>query len=283
MKVFISWSGERSKMIADALYGWLQQVIQALEPFMSARSIAIGASFSEAMKSELQATWFGIFCMTPENLSAPWIMFEAGAISKMVSEKSFVCPYLFEIEPAQLVQPLAAYQGAPANEEGTWKLLESINHSLGEKARPQELLKESFQKWWPDLKTKLEAIPKSTTKSDPNPNKMIEEILFLVRTMSSEKNDEIERLKMNVENAFLSHLGVVLSLDDTSKQIVRRSASNKNLPFWKIESPQPLVGADFSGASLEELKLFFAKQSGATEDKKSDSTKKDKPDDSKGT
>jgi len=39
MKVFISWSGQRSAAVADALRYWLPKVIQALEPWMSADDI----------------------------------------------------------------------------------------------------------------------------------------------------------------------------------------------------------------------------------------------------
>ena len=39
MKVFISWSGEKSKKIAEVFRDWLPQVIQAIEPFVSFEDI----------------------------------------------------------------------------------------------------------------------------------------------------------------------------------------------------------------------------------------------------
>ena len=42
MKVFISWSGERSKQMAAALKEWLPTAIQYLEPWMSDTDIHAG-------------------------------------------------------------------------------------------------------------------------------------------------------------------------------------------------------------------------------------------------
>ena len=82
MNVFISWSGERSKAIATILTNWLPQVIQALKPWMSDRSISPGASWYVELERALEACQYAIVCVTPENSNAPWLMFEAGALSR---------------------------------------------------------------------------------------------------------------------------------------------------------------------------------------------------------
>ena len=41
--VFISWSGARSKLIADTLYEWLPMVVQSVKPWMSSHSIDKGS------------------------------------------------------------------------------------------------------------------------------------------------------------------------------------------------------------------------------------------------
>jgi hypothetical protein len=46
MRVFISWSQERSRIVARALYDWLPAIIQSLEPWMSSADIGAGVQWS---------------------------------------------------------------------------------------------------------------------------------------------------------------------------------------------------------------------------------------------
>lgn len=85
MKVFISWSGDYSGKIAIALREWLPSVIQSLEqPYVSSEDIAKGSRWNAEVTKELENSCFGIICLTPENLIAPWLHFEAGALSKII-------------------------------------------------------------------------------------------------------------------------------------------------------------------------------------------------------
>jgi hypothetical protein len=42
VKVFLSWSGDRSKGVALALSGWIPRVLHKVQPFMSEEHIAKG-------------------------------------------------------------------------------------------------------------------------------------------------------------------------------------------------------------------------------------------------
>jgi hypothetical protein len=42
MKVFISWSGERSQILAQKLYEWVPMVLQSVTPWLSQADIAAG-------------------------------------------------------------------------------------------------------------------------------------------------------------------------------------------------------------------------------------------------
>jgi hypothetical protein len=104
MKVFISFSGERSKAVAHALRGWLKNVLQALDPWFS-EEIVKGKRWSPEIAKQLDETRFGIVCLTAENLEAPWICFEAGACSKSVRDDAYVVPYLHEVARSEVVGP----------------------------------------------------------------------------------------------------------------------------------------------------------------------------------
>ena len=157
MKVFISWSGSTSKAIAEALHGWIPNVIQAVEPWVSSENIEKGARWSTDMAKQLEETKVGVICLTPDNIEAPWILFEAGALSKTL-EQTYVCPYLFGVKPSNLKGPLVQFQTTNADETDTQKLVLTINKALEEQALSNKQLEESFKTWWPRLKEKLDSL-----------------------------------------------------------------------------------------------------------------------------
>lgn len=71
MKVFISWSGGRSRAIADVLRRWLPSVLQAVRPYFSPDDVAKGARWSSEIAKELEASRIGLLVITPENQEAP--------------------------------------------------------------------------------------------------------------------------------------------------------------------------------------------------------------------
>jgi hypothetical protein len=151
MKIFVSWSGDASKKVAQVLRSWIPNVLQSVEPWMSSKDIASGTRWSSSIASTLRDCKFGIICVTPENVAAPWLHFEAGALSKDV-EDAFVCPLLFRLEPSELVGPMALFQAQRFSKEGVLEILQSI------RSHPDQSLKitdshfvDTFDRWWPDL------------------------------------------------------------------------------------------------------------------------------------
>jgi hypothetical protein len=183
MKVFISWSGPKSRRAADTLHSWLPLVINAIEPWTSSTDIDKGTRWSASLADQLEQTRVGLICLTRDNLDSPWILFEAGALSKTL-ENTFVCPYLIDVEPSEIRGPLNQFQLTRAEKEDTRQLLHTINRALGFAALPTERLNMIFDRWWPDLEKSFQAIHQEShfaQRAEPTEREMLEELLSLVR------------------------------------------------------------------------------------------------------
>jgi len=156
MKIFISWSGKESLSIAKALKEWIPNVIQIAEPYVSAEDIDKGSRWASDISKELDDSLFGIICLTKNNISAPWINFEAGALSKKV-DKSKVSPFLFNIKPSEVTGPILQFQHTNSNDRAdVLRLMQSINKQAS--FLSPERLETAFDHWWPNLNDVLSKI-----------------------------------------------------------------------------------------------------------------------------
>jgi len=156
LNIFVSWSGERSKLFAESLCYWIPRVHNHLKPWMS-KQIPKGSRWRTVVGERLEETEVGLLCVTPENTSSPWLMFEAGALSKRL-ESSRVCPVLYELKADDLVSPLDQFQAVEADREDITRLLLSLNSLLGENALSQELVEEAVKSNWGKFQRKLAKI-----------------------------------------------------------------------------------------------------------------------------
>lgn len=183
MKAFLSWSGERSRAIAEALRDWLPDVIHGLEFWMSAADIEAGTRWRETIEAQLEKSDFGIICLTPENATSNWIHFEAGAISKLVKE-SRVCVYLHELRPSDLSGPLVAFQANQVSKEGTFSIVQSLNAVADTAKLTPDRLARVFDRSWDDLEKVLSQVPEESEETpiqSRSPEDMLAEILEVVR------------------------------------------------------------------------------------------------------
>jgi hypothetical protein len=186
MKLLISWSGERSRRLAEALRNWIPGVINAVEPWASSTDIDPGTRWGAELAGELEKTRYGILCVAAENMGSPWLMFEAGALSKYV-QRARVVPLLLDVQPAQIEGPLAQFQALTATESQMAKLVIGINKAVieaGEKGLEESVLQQSFALWWPKLGSAIAEVKSMQSGVEPEPRtnqEMLEETLVLVR------------------------------------------------------------------------------------------------------
>jgi hypothetical protein len=209
MKVFLSWSGDISLKVACAFREWLPSVIQSIKPYVSSEDIDKGTRWSTDIAKELEQSSFGILCITKSNLTAPWINFEAGALSKAI-EKSNVSPFLFGVKRSEVQGPLLQFQSTIFEKEDVSKLVFSINNVIEDSEKLEDAhLKKTFEVWWPDLEKQLKALhPNDEDKlevASPKVKKqesvILEEILDLVRNQQKLLRTCFESKVMLVERA----------------------------------------------------------------------------------
>ncbi|HFD0314890.1 hypothetical protein PTR28_06240 [Serratia marcescens] len=143
---------------------------------------------------------YGVICLTKNNISAPWINFEAGALSKKV-DKSKLSPFLFKIKPSEVTGPILQFQHTRSDDkEDILKLLSSINKQ-GDFLTSERLVN-SFEQWWPTLDSELSKIvePETETKEATKPSK-------------GSSNIEIQNLSHIVES--------LLDISRTNHQLLR--------------------------------------------------------------
>ena len=127
-KVFISWSGKLSQKIAGVIRTWLPSVLQATKPYYTPDDINKGARWNTEIAHELESSNIGIICLTKDNIEKPWILFEAGALSKNVGNSN-VCPILFDFDSSELTGPLVSFQTTKFEESDMKKLIQTINEA----------------------------------------------------------------------------------------------------------------------------------------------------------
>lgn len=184
MQVFISWSGERSKSLALALRRWLPSVLQSLEPYVSSEDIEKGARWSTDIARRLDDSSFGIVCVTSENVKAPWLNFEAGALAKSF-DTSRMSPFLLGLVPTDITGPLAQFQATLPNLEDVSRLVHSLNAAT-DRPLDEARLEAAVRLWWPQLEEQISRIPESEKPPEAasrDENEVLREVLALSRNM----------------------------------------------------------------------------------------------------
>jgi hypothetical protein len=220
---------------------------------MSNEDIESGMKWSNEISGELEKSNFGIICVTRENQSNPWITFEAGALSKTI-DSSYVCPFLFDLEPSQLTGPISQFQARKTNKEGTLKILKTINNALDNKSLQDEELDEIFEVWWPKLSNKFDTVPEY--EGEKIDNRTTEDILseIVVNTREQLRREELRvdrssdmSLKMDKFMTLVQNMG-----KSTSTEIGGLN-SLKNELLKNYPNQNELLNVNFQNSGIKEM------------------------------
>lgn len=233
-KVFISWSGDLSNKLADVVREWLPGVLQFVKPYFTPSDIEKGAKWSSDISGELEKSDIGIICLTKDNLLQPWILFEAGALSKNI-DSSKVCTLLFEVDSTDLKGPLTTFQTTKFEKDDFKKLVKTINNSGGESKLDDAVLNEVFDMWWDKLEEKINDILSSHKTQDETENRserdILEEILELSRLGVKGKRHRRYEIDPNV---LMDLVGTITELQDAGNM---EGSKRIHMALKKIERP----------------------------------------------
>lgn len=205
MKIFISWSGERSQKLAEALREWLPLVLHYASPWLSKSDIEAGERWSVEIAKELQESNFGIICVTKDNLSSPWILFESGALAKSMDDGR-VIPLLLDLDFKEISGPLAQFQAKKADQSGIRELVMSLNR-CAPTPDPDDRLTKIFDPMYAQLGEKIAAIPSSGQphKQTRTQGDILEELVSGVRSVEirvRELSDEDPMMRRKMRRKF---------------------------------------------------------------------------------
>lgn len=152
---------------------------------MSDVDIDAGDRWAESVAKELEASNFGIICVTRENVSSSWILFEAGALAKSMNG-SRVIPLLFDLDFRDITGPLAQFQAKKLEKSGVGEVVQSINQSA-DQPDDQSRAGQLFDALWPQLES---AVAEISTDGEPAKRsrpqgEVLEELVASIRTLDA--------------------------------------------------------------------------------------------------
>jgi hypothetical protein len=242
MKVFVSWSGKRSKAVAELLSDWIKCVLQASQPWISTRHIDKGAIWFSEISDQLRETAAGIVCLTQDNKNKPWILFETGALAKGLSTNR-VCTFLIDLEPADIEDPLAQFNHTTPDKTSMWGLITSLNSCLENARLDERILQQVFDTYWPKFSADFSAALDATPQEDPveprSGDSILAEILSNTRMLSS----RVRELELR---ASVSPEPIIETGPQSSRSYVLNMIKSGSVPIQQIIETSKALGVPYS-------------------------------------
>jgi hypothetical protein len=233
MKIFLGWSGDKSRQIADTFHNWIKAILQYTEPFISTRDIDKGSAWQNVISDKLKDCIYGIFFITAENMNNPWIHFEAGAIAKEIGQNK-VCPILFDINQSELKGPLTIFQSTRLEKDDMLLLVKNINEAEQKHRLSDEVLIDCFEAFWPKFDQKIRSLGATYSIKAREQDKVvnslsIEELKGILLDLFKEKSIQEAGLKEVYRDRVHSLVDMRDEIELESKQIVIIGSSLKGL------------------------------------------------------
>jgi hypothetical protein len=226
---------------------------------MSKEDIDKGSKWDTDIAKELQLSNFGLICVAKDRITAPWLNFEAGALSKSMSDKTYVATLLVNVKPSDLSNtPLAAFQSTQMNHDDIKLLMNTMNNAAGEKTIDSNLFESSFEYRYASLDEKLNALSKETDETseekkttEPVNADILEEILKNSRNTQRQLNDLDFASRNEVKQ-------MIVKIDELYDRIDKQENFSRE-PAWSGKSFTIKKPSNFRFPEIEDLKHVLRK------------------------
>lgn len=237
--VFLSWSGDKSREVAERFKELFTDVFDpTIKCFISTRDIVGGRRGTAALAEELEKCNYGIFFVDSKNVRAPWLQFEAGAISKMVSDSRVMVLLLDNAVGCLNDTPLSDFQYKLFNKEHVKSIFEEIIDYFEQKESKDSYLKR-FEREWDTFYEKAEKILSAEQKDNDVKNDENDELKTIQKMLIDVQNF----LKSEYSQTLKEGAGIVSELkkmlinmdsDDLKDMKMRFKVQRYELIFQKI-------------------------------------------------
>ena len=150
MKIFFSWSGSKSRSVAQALLEFTPWIVQSARPFIMAD---VSTANTVSALANVEAA---VICLTKDNINNPWLAFEAGALCATLKSTLFF-PLLIDFSIRELAGPLAQFQAVRPERRDLLKMYLTLNAS-SKYPSSDEVLEKVFLSAWPGFNERLQEI-----------------------------------------------------------------------------------------------------------------------------
>jgi hypothetical protein len=189
MKVFLSWSGDLSHEVAEAFHKYLPLMFREMDPFLSSHDIGSGDRWSKELAASLDQTNFGLIFLTRDNLTTPWLLFEAGALTRHAEGRA-CCMLLDGLPLSEVRGPLAQFQNKQFSKTNVRVVVRDLTRLLP-RSPESDQFDLIFEKWWPDIETAYNRAlaarsrAPSTNRAPRAADDILQEVLVLTREIAA--------------------------------------------------------------------------------------------------
>lgn len=244
-KVFISWSGDQAKSLAEGLKETVFS-FPGINSFLSSIDIEGGDPWREELKQNLDDATSAIACITPGISRKPWVNFEVGFLAGKLNNCKLISFREPPLGPLTLLQHYNA-----SNQEHLIRLLHEVAKCEAEKAK--EWIEFKWEKWKERL-SKLERFY-DEERSD----------LEQIHQYIDEELDRVKASKHFKANRCFSQV-IIQSLADVGEQIEKindsYSVPASQYPHYLIELQRRFKAKVNALALVDREEKFWQEKAG---------------------